>query len=80
MFRKKLLALAITASLSLSGCLSTAETYEAAKKINDDTFVASVKRFCGVTASLAANRYLNDAEIIKRHEFCSVYRNRNLDN
>lgn len=80
MFRKNLLALAITASLAISGCLSTADTYETAKKINDDTFIAATKRFCGATASLAANRYLNDAEVIKRHEFCLLYRARYLDN
>lgn len=63
----------------LTGCTMD-DAYETAKDINDDTFVAATARFCGATASLAANRHLSDAEIVMRHEFCSAYRARMLGN
>jgi hypothetical protein len=63
----------------LSGC-TLDDAYETAKDINDDTFISAVARFCGPTASLAANRHLSDAEIVMRYEFCSSYRARKLGN
>ena len=71
----KITILALT--LTLTSC-SAIDAYETAKKINDDTFLAAVSRFCGLTASLAANRHLTDAEIISRHDFCEIYRLRGL--
>lgn len=71
--------LCILLALPLSACLSTTDVYETARKVNDDTFISSVNRFCGSTAYLAANRHLTDAEIIKRYDFCLIYNARSFD-
>lgn len=72
-FKKNLITISI--SFAVVGC-SAVDVYTTAKNINDDTFKTAANRFCGETAFLAANRYLTDAEIVKRYEFCDLYRAR----
>jgi hypothetical protein len=60
----------------ISGCITTTDVYTSIRTVNDDTFKAATKKFCGELAHLAANRQLSDAEIVARYEFCGLYRAR----
>lgn len=66
-------------AFALSGC-TLDDAYETAKNVNNETFISATDRFCGATASFAANRHLSDAEIVMRHEFCVAYRARMQSN